>query len=380
MSPSLNLDFVTIVGIFFTSLLAFLGIFAIIHSTQKINKIYLGLYLIMLLIAYEIFYKTLIHSKLILEFPQFYIPGKFFNLLIYPTFLIFVLQIFSISIKKKKIYFYGMMGVFSIGFLHRIWQVFRLSESKKMEILSLFYTDLRPGPFNYWDNFGTLLKSTIIPLFFLIPTAYFLVQLRLKLKSQKDKLVLNLLSLTVLLYFLFTQSSNILYRVLFQFSGYSMIEWPVEILFLSIISFSLIYLMLKINAGRTIVSQSKYESSSLQIDQYYIIIQKAQHIITSEKLYLKPQTSQVVVAEKIGVNTTYLSQAVNHQLKMNFSNFLNQYRIEEAKQLLRNPKNQHLTLEAIGYKAGFKSKSAFFKKFKQSTGFTPKQYLNSTHQ
>jgi AraC-like DNA-binding protein len=56
---------------------------------------------------------------------------------------------------------------------------------------------------------------------------------------------------------------------------------------------------------------------------------------------------------------------------------VNEYRIEEVKKRMVDPAFKHLTILAIAYDAGFNSKSSFNTIFKQKTGMTPSEYLNS---
>ena len=65
---------------------------------------------------------------------------------------------------------------------------------------------------------------------------------------------------------------------------------------------------------------------------------------------------------------------INQFGKMNFNRFINELRVEEARNLLVNPKNDHLTIEGIGYQAGFKSKTVFNTFFKSTVGITPSVY------
>ena len=53
---------------------------------------------------------------------------------------------------------------------------------------------------------------------------------------------------------------------------------------------------------------------------------------------------------------------------------INEYRLEEVKKSLEDPKHQNYTVLAIAYDAGFNSKSTFNDYFKKSTGMTPSQY------
>jgi AraC-like DNA-binding protein len=59
-------------------------------------------------------------------------------------------------------------------------------------------------------------------------------------------------------------------------------------------------------------------------------------------------------------------------LGKSFTNLINEYRIEKAKELLETENN--FTVEGIGYESGFNSKSTFFTTFKKITGKTPTEY------
>nr|WP_262897095.1 helix-turn-helix domain-containing protein [Muricauda sp. CAU 1633] len=83
------------------------------------------------------------------------------------------------------------------------------------------------------------------------------------------------------------------------------------------------------------------------------------------------------IAERLGTNSKYISQAINHKMGKSFTQWVNDYRVEEAKQRLLDPKNEKLTLEAIGNTSGFHTKSSFFSAFKKSTGLTPSQFVNA---
>jgi AraC-like DNA-binding protein len=61
---------------------------------------------------------------------------------------------------------------------------------------------------------------------------------------------------------------------------------------------------------------------------------------------------------------------------MNFFNFVNKYRVEEAKLLLLNSKKEHYSILGIANEAGFSSKSAFNTTFKKVTGQTPSDFKN----
>lgn len=101
-------------------------------------------------------------------------------------------------------------------------------------------------------------------------------------------------------------------------------------------------------------------------------IQQLKHLVTSEHLYTNPHLKLSDVASKLDVSIHELSSLINTNLGINFNEFLNQYRVEEAKKLLKEKTN--FTIDAIGNQAGFNSKSAFYKAFKKYCGTTPARY------
>ena len=72
-----------------------------------------------------------------------------------------------------------------------------------------------------------------------------------------------------------------------------------------------------------------------------------------------------------------LSQVINETIGQTFFDFINRYRIEEAKRLLTNPADKKITVLEVLYEVGFNSKSSFNKNFKKVTGQSPSEYLSS---
>jgi YesN/AraC family two-component response regulator len=95
------------------------------------------------------------------------------------------------------------------------------------------------------------------------------------------------------------------------------------------------------------------------------------------KIYKNPDFSLNILAKELNTNRTYISRAINNASDKSFVELVNEYRISEAKRLLCSQEAKLLTIEAIGEKAGFKSKSTFFRVFKTITGVTPGFFLNN---
>jgi AraC-like DNA-binding protein len=96
--------------------------------------------------------------------------------------------------------------------------------------------------------------------------------------------------------------------------------------------------------------------------------------INNEKSYLNSELTVKVLADELMIQPYQLSQVINQCSCKNFFDFINTYRIEEAKEKLVNIDFEHLTFEGIGYECGFNSKSSFYAVFKKYTNFTPAEY------
>lgn len=115
---------------------------------------------------------------------------------------------------------------------------------------------------------------------------------------------------------------------------------------------------------------SESEKSDMTFEEY----EKLTEAIRHDKIFANPDLTITDLAAQLKIPAKRLSKMINQFGKMNFNRFINELRVEEAKNLLVNPKNDHLTIEGIGYQAGFKSKTVFNTFFKSTVGMTPSAY------
>lgn len=121
----------------------------------------------------------------------------------------------------------------------------------------------------------------------------------------------------------------------------------------------------------------KYHTSGLNISSSKILEKIIFHVET-EKYYLKKASSLKDLAAELSLSSTYLSQIINSQTQQNFSDFINQYRVEEVKKRLTDEAYSHLSIAGIGESVGFNSKSSFYTVFKKHTHLTPTAYIKAT--
>ncbi len=97
-------------------------------------------------------------------------------------------------------------------------------------------------------------------------------------------------------------------------------------------------------------------------------------LVSEQKLYKNPELNMHFLAKYAGLPFARASRAINTLAKKNFSEWMNEYRVEEAKLLLHSREADKYTFDAIGEMAGFKSRSSFYSVFKRVTGYMPSEY------
>ena len=107
---------------------------------------------------------------------------------------------------------------------------------------------------------------------------------------------------------------------------------------------------------------------------YNKYLDKLIYIMEVEKPYLESSLTLNELAEKMSISPRYVSYIINKSFNKNFFDFINGYRIEESRRLLKNPENRSRTVLEILYESGFNSKSVFNSAFRKYTGTTPTQF------
>jgi AraC-like DNA-binding protein len=142
---------------------------------------------------------------------------------------------------------------------------------------------------------------------------------------------------------------------------------------------SLLYGNLDDKIIQRIIQKEKYAHSKLTEEEKINILNDLTTYLKSEnKPFLNPALSMVEVARMLKVTPQQLSQVVNEKTNLNFTNYINSYRIERAKEILSSLDFSKHTIDSIAEMAGFQSKSPFYLAFKKHTGLTPKEYVTRT--
>ncbi len=145
----------------------------------------------------------------------------------------------------------------------------------------------------------------------------------------------------------------------------------------SFIVFLLGYKNVNIPVYQEIISEDKAD------DNISVIIPSSRQIRTKETLisyfekekpYLNSSLSLNDIAIAINCKPAYLSRLLKKEFNVNFYTFVNNYRLDYAILLIKDDKN--LIIKNLYLDTGFKSRSVFYRLFRERTGASPKEYLS----
>jgi len=139
-------------------------------------------------------------------------------------------------------------------------------------------------------------------------------------------------------------------------------------------AFLFFYRKRKIKASKDEADEKKYKTSALLPETVESVLPRLMLLMEQEKAFLDADLTLNKLAQQLNVHYNHLSQIINERLKRSFNDFINSYRIEEAKKKLENPEENKKTILEIAYETGFYSKSVFNTAFKKFTGMTPSEY------
>lgn len=108
-------------------------------------------------------------------------------------------------------------------------------------------------------------------------------------------------------------------------------------------------------------------------DFYRTLYYRVLLVMEKERPFLNPDLNISMLAKATITNRTHLSTAINRMTGTNFSTWLAEYRVNYIIHLMTTSGLDNMDM--LYEKAGFGSRTSFYRQFKQITGLTPKQFL-----
>lgn len=120
-------------------------------------------------------------------------------------------------------------------------------------------------------------------------------------------------------------------------------------------------------------------SGTTTTDEYSLarveeIILRAEKLMLEQKPWANPEFNIADLSAMLGVNSKYVSRAINSSTGMSFSQWVNLFRIREAEKLLLSDSARQFSMEGIYSQCGFTNKNTFLNAFRKVHGMTPSQY------
>lgn len=125
---------------------------------------------------------------------------------------------------------------------------------------------------------------------------------------------------------------------------------------------------------------SKYENSTLMetdADQY---LEQLLSYMEEEKPYINGDLKLEDLSDELNIPRHHLSQVINERLGKNFFEFINTYRVREAKKILCDPDSKNYKILRVAFESGFNNKTTFNSAFKSEVGTTPSKFRKEQEQ
>jgi len=130
--------------------------------------------------------------------------------------------------------------------------------------------------------------------------------------------------------------------------------------------------------GIQAIPKAKYENHNLSDADFRSYLDQIEKHMKTEKPHLEDKLTRRQLAGQINIPAHHLSMAINSQLGMNFWQYINKYRLQEAAGRLRNPEMGEMSILRIAYDSGFQSKASFNRQFKGHFKQTPAAFRAKT--
>ncbi len=370
-----NASIIGILSFIIFLLFLFFAVFLLtVKTDKKLSNVLLATYLIVVSIDVSVFfYSFFLELNLNLEM----LRNKISELKS-PLIFLYILSIIYSNFKLKKIHLVHLLP-WLISILILMPNFFLANTMHKIKF-SNNYTNTTEGVF--LNSFGWVLLTA-----YFVAEIYYVARYRkLLLENHTDKNNFkNYIWLKQLLILMFLGTTITRIKGFVRDNGYS--EEATEIwriitlLFGVFFVFWLIFKALNspklfrgIDVNLNTSKEMKAENEGTKNKEQIVYLK---NYMNTEEPYLNPSLTIRNLADQLKIPMRDLSVLINQNLQQHFFDFVNEYRIEKAKNILKDASKKKQTVLEILYEVGFNSKSSFNTAFKKHTGKTPTQFRKS---
>jgi len=332
-------------------------------------------------------------KNLFLEYIFPLAPGILLNFQFYFPHALLVSTIFSF-LYGPLLFFYCKRIIYNYKF-KLIDAVHFLPSIILMIYIFPFYLMSRLEKFNeIFDQVNTLLPGayTIIVVKILSLTLYAFLLLRIynknrsKLKINKNKNkylwqrnIIALHAIYTLSYIIYAAVivKIIDFTLLFHLQTMAMVGVVLYVAYISYVQPEIFMGKIKLVDPTNLF---KYKKSGLTPSYSMELADNLLKLLNEDKIYKENNLDLELLSEKLETTRHNVSQIINEQFEMSFSELMNKYRISEAIEILKNDEFNNLKIIQVAYEVGFNNKVSFNKAFKKHLSQTPSQYVESLQQ
>jgi AraC-like DNA-binding protein len=276
-----------------------------------------------------------------------------------------------------KIIFVGLSAIMAIGPLYYLFALsstkksFRLKAKHGVHFVPAIIGFIAGWQFeeHHQQTLPLLLFVAIFLAYYLHFLVYLLVTYRYTLRQKKAGLGTAVYDLLRLLFFGLLAIWVVYVLNLFD----EFIPYIVGPILYSIVAYVISFVVFRKGYIEQI-DQAKYKTTPVTDEQREQIFRKVLKHIVDEKRFQDPGLSLKSLSASLNLSPQIVSQVINLESGKNFNNFVNTYRIDEARHLLELGQFNNHTIAAVACEVGFNSISSFNTAFKKQTGKTPMTY------
>jgi len=373
-----------------------LTLFLLLKKDRIIN---LPLILFVFLTSVELLFQYIYESKLIFQYPHLLYISEPFSML--GGILIF-LYTRNIFVEKFILKYTDLLSLipFVIYVVYYFPTYLQPADDKLFDVVAFFNSGI-----SWRENLYEWIAEIVVNLPFLVFSVLVLNKYNTKLKnnySDISKISYNVVRkvlivcialycieiLTILFAYADFEIADLINSILYIFEiiivyiiGYNALvrnkNETIKYIYVHETQNSEILQSFAIEEIKVLKTQHKYEKNALSELKIKEISEKIITCIEKEKPYRNPELRINELSQLIGEHSNNVSQVINDVFKNNFYDFVNFYRIEDAKVILKSPDFKNYTISAIGFEVGFNSKTSFYSAFKKFTNTTPAQFQKS---
>ena len=270
-----------------------------------------------------------------------------------------------LELKYQVIYLLYITGILSIPFIQNIYF-----------LPSVQHTLFGPFPFTTIAAFISLVVYSII--------TYFMIMKYQRNASLSQLKMQDIKWVKILLNFTFAFATLWLLSIIVALINPGIIFNPLDHYILYIPAILFVYFLGMAAYRRqnkmSVIELAEYTSKPAKI--FFTPAEVLQYherlilLMINEEVFLNPLLKVDDVATMLSISEKALSNLLNQHIGKSFNDFVNEYRVDEAKKRLSDASYNNFTIAAIAFDCGFNSLATFQRVFKQVTGTTPSKYQN----